>query len=141
MAPSRLASKISLRVRLILLSAASSLSCGTTSAEAGGTTGVSGSATFNVTLRNLATDGQFIHIFGTDETSDISTRLQPGEQRNYPVDNSTAGQTEIVRFIAGRNFGLPNELRDLEICIFRPSTPARNREVHWNGTTLSCVGW
>jgi len=133
--------KYASRFLLILLSAAASLSCGTTAAEDVGTTGVGESATFNVTLRNVATDGQFIHIFGTDETSDISNRLQPGEQRNYPVDNSTAGQTEIVRFTAGRNFGLPNELRDLEICIFRPSTPPGNREVQWNGTTLSCVGW
>jgi len=125
----------------MLLSAASSLRCGTTSAEDGGTTGVSESATFNVVLRNVATDGQFIHIFGTDETSNISNRLQPGEQRNYPIEKITAEQTEMVRFAAGRNFGLPSELRDLEICIFRTTTSPRNREVHWNGTTLSCVGW
>jgi hypothetical protein len=126
---------------LSLLSAASSLSCGTTSPVDGGTTGVSEPANLKVTLRNVATDGQFIHIFGANETNDISNRLQPGEQRNYSVAKFTAGQPEIVRFTAGRNFGLPDELRDLEICIFRLRIPSQNREVHWNGTTLSCVGW
>jgi hypothetical protein len=129
------------RLLLVLLSAASSLSCGNTSLENGGTTGVRESPTINVILRNVATDGQFIHIFGADETNTISNRLQPGEQRNYPVDNFTADQTEMVRFTAGRNFGLPSELRDLEICILRSGTVPKNREVQWNGTTLSCVGW
>src|SRR5688572_7465441 len=95
---------------------------------------------FTVTLRNSATDGQFIHIFGPDETNDILNRLQPTQTRPYLVDNRDCGGPCPITFTAGRNFGQAGELRVTGNCRWGSPVPS-NAEVVWNGTALSCVGW
>jgi hypothetical protein len=93
---------------------------------------------FTVTLRNSTADGQFIHIFGPDETNDILNRLLPSQTRPYLVENHDCAGPCTIIFTAGRNFGLPTQVTVTGRC--RWSGVPSNAEVVWNGTALSCVG-